>query len=91
MNLKPSSMLMSVWVMSFSSSMIINPEVGLGVVGTNTECRVFSVIFFVIGNVSFVRKPMLQMPFLGYSTITTWRKDLLFVSSRISNTCLTVP
>ncbi len=56
---------------------MMNPEVGLGAVEMKTHLTCWPVRLLTSATSSAVTKPMLQIPGRGYSTATTWRKELL--------------
>ncbi|CAI8320719.1 MAG: Uncharacterised protein [SAR116 cluster bacterium MED-G04] len=68
-----------------------NPEVGFGVVGTNTLIRFSDDMFCTSPLVVPVTNPMAQMPLRGYSTSTTSRKASDWLAMIVSMICLMAP
>ena len=71
----PSSIDMSRWIRSFLGTNSRKPEVGLGVVGTNTLTSSSSARAWISPRVGPVTKPIAPMPRRGYSIRTTSRNE----------------
>ena len=66
------------------------PDVGFGVVGTKTETiEPFEEFRYAISPFAVVEiKPIAQIPFLGYSIIQAFSKDLSCCANTVSAICL---
>ena len=87
----PSSTDMSRWISSLLGTNSKKPEVGLGVVGTNTLTSSSPEYAWISPLVGPVTKPMAPTPRRGYSTRTTSRNERDFWASTVSKICLSVP
>src|ERR1019366_10229460 len=69
-------MLMSSSIACERGTIMMKPEVGLGVVGMNTHTCGSPVCALISGTSPAVWKPMLQIPLRGYSISSTFLNEL---------------
>ena len=68
---------------------MMKPEVGFGVVGMNTQTCGSPRRVLISGSWSVVWKPMVQVPARGYSTSSTFLKELPLFDSTVSEKLFT--
>ena len=71
-NFEACSKVISKYITSSLGNISRKPLVGFGVVGTKTLTTSCPILFFISPVFSLVAKPTAQLPFLGYSTKTTF-------------------